>query len=296
MSAKFVFTSESVSEGHPDKVCDYIADSILDAHLEQDPKSRVACEVMCKDDHVVLAGEITSGAIVNVEEVTRRAIREIGYDDRMRRFNAGGVSVLNFLGQQASDIARGVDNGNDLGAGDQGMVFGFATDETPERMPAPISLAHRVTRALAEARKNSRVSWLRPDAKSQVSVRYENDRPVEITAVVVSTQHAFGTPQDQIHQFVLAELLPEALGKWWREGIRVLVIPQVSFRSADPKATVVLPVGRLLSTPTVASRATVAALSAEKIPQKLIAVPPISHDLWHNKSSNAVSPPRWKSK
>lgn len=235
MSAGFEFTSESVSEGHPDKVCDYIADSILDAHIEQDPMSRVACEVLCKDDHVILAGEITSAAIVNVEEVTRRAIREIGYNDRLRRFNAGGVSVLNLLGQQASDIARGVDNGKDLGAGDQGMVFGFATDETPELMPTPISLAHRVTRALAEARKNSRVDWLRPDAKSQVSVRYENYQPAEITAVVVSTQHALGTPQDEIHQFVLTELLPEALGKWWREGIRLFVNPTGEFSIGGPE-------------------------------------------------------------
>ena len=130
MTDSFAFTSESVSEGHPDKVCDYIADSILDVHLEQDPKSRVACEVLCKDNHVVLAGEITSSARVDVETVAREAIKEIGYNDRARRFNAAGVSVQNLFGRQADDIAQGVDNGSDLGAGDQGLVFGFATNET----------------------------------------------------------------------------------------------------------------------------------------------------------------------
>lgn len=235
MSDSFIFSSESVSEGHPDKVCDFIADSILDAHLEQDPKSRVACEVLCKDDHVVLAGEITSAAPVDVEAVTRQAINEIGYNDPGRSFNADGVSVLNFLGQQAVDIARGVDKGNDLGAGDQGLMFGFATSETPELLPLPITLAHRVTRALAKTRKSSGVNWLRPDAKSQVSVRYEDNQPVEVTAVVVSTQHTPGTAQDEIYKFVVTKLLPEAFGKWWREGIRVFVNPTGEFSIGGPE-------------------------------------------------------------
>lgn len=235
MSGSFIFTSESVSEGHPDKVCDYIADSILDAHVTQDPKSRVACEVLCKDNHVVLAGEITSAASVDVEAVAREVIKEIGYTDAERFFNSAGVSVLNFLGRQASDIARGVDNGRDLGAGDQGLVFGFATDETPELMPLPISLAHRVTRALAEARKASRVSWLCPDAKCQVSVRYESGRPAEVSAIVVSTQHTPKTAREEIHQFIGSKLLPEAMGKWWREGIELLVNPAGEFSIGGPE-------------------------------------------------------------
>jgi S-adenosylmethionine synthetase len=231
----FIFTSESVSEGHPDKVCDYIADSILDAHLEQDPKSRVACEVLCKDNHVVLAGEITSTARVDAEAVTRQAIKEIGYNDPDRRFNADGVSILNFLGRQAEDIARGVDNGQDLGAGDQGLVFGFATNETPELLPLPITLAHRVTRALAKARKSPGANWLRPDAKAQVSVQYKDGHPVEVPAVVVSTQHAPGTSQEEIRHFVQTQLLPNALGKWWREGIRVFVNPTGEFSIGGPE-------------------------------------------------------------
>ena len=235
MSADFVFTSESVSEGHPDKVCDYIADSILDAHLEQDPKSRVACEVLCKDEHVVIAGEIKSTAAVNVEAIVRGAINEIGYDDAGRRFNAAGVSVLNFLGKQADDIARGVDNGLDLGAGDQGLVFGFASNETAEFLPLPITLAHRITRALAEARKTARAAWLRPDAKSQVSVRYEGNAPVEVTAIVVSTQHAVGISQQDIRRFLETELLPQSLKEWWHSGIHILVNPTGEFSIGGPE-------------------------------------------------------------
>ena len=235
MSDAFIFTSESVSEGHPDKVCDYIADSILDAHLEQDPTSRVACEVLCKENHVVLAGEITSTARVDVDGVAREAIKQLGYNDPDRRFNAAGVSILNFLGQQAADIARGVDRGNDLGAGDQGLMFGFATNETPELLPLPITLAHRLTRGFAEARKSSVASWLRPDAKAQVSVQYRDGHPMEITAVVLSTQHAPGTSQEEICHFVQTHLLPKAFGKWWREGIRVLVNPTGEFSIGGPE-------------------------------------------------------------
>jgi S-adenosylmethionine synthetase len=185
MSRSLIFTSESVAEGHPDKVCDFIADSILDAHLAQDPDSRVACEVLCKNEHVILAGEITSGAQVDFVGIARTAIREIGYTDGESRFNADTARIQELIGPQSPNIAQGVNRGSEIGAGDQGLVFGFATKETPELLPLPISLAHRLTRGLAEARKMHSVPWLRPDAKAQVSIRYEQGAPVEVTDVVV---------------------------------------------------------------------------------------------------------------
>ena len=235
MSNSFIFSSESVTEGHPDKVCDTIADSILDAYLELDPCSRVACEVLCKDGHVILAGEISSSAQVDVELIARTAIREIGYNNPLRRFNASGVKVTNLLGSQAADIAQGVDNGRDMGAGDQGLVFGFASDETTELLPLPIMLAHRITRALAEARKSAAVDWLCPDAKSQVSVRYHDNKPSEVTDVVVSTQHTPGTSQQDIRHFIETRLLPVALGKWWQKEIRVFVNPTGDFSIGGPE-------------------------------------------------------------
>ncbi len=230
-----IFTSESVSEGHPDKVCDFIADSILDAHLEQDPKSRVACEVLCKDGHLVLAGEITSTAAVDVEQVAVEAVREIGYTDPQRRFHADGLAILNLIGKQAADIARGVDNSSDLGAGDQGLMFGFATSHTPELMPLPVALAHRVMRLLAELRKSGQVGWLRPDAKAQVSVRFDGQTPIEVTDVVVSTQHAPGVDQRMVRAFVAEEVLPRALESWWRDGIRTFINPTGEFSIGGPE-------------------------------------------------------------
>jgi len=235
MKDSFIFSSESVSEGHPDKVCDFIADSILDAYVEQAPESHVACEVLCKGGHVILAGEITSDAEVEVGAVAREAIREIGYTDPQTRFHADGVAIQNLLGAQSPQIAQGVNLPGDLGAGDQGLVFGFATRETPELMPLPITLAHHITHELARARKLSRVGWLRPDAKAQVSVRYEEAKPVEVTTVVVSTQHAPGTPQEEIVPFVKKEVLPRSLGAWWHEGIRILVNPAGAFSIGGPE-------------------------------------------------------------
>jgi S-adenosylmethionine synthetase len=228
----FLFTSESVGEGHPDKVCDLIADSILDVHLEQDSKSRVACEVLCKHNHVVLAGEITSNAKdVNYEKIVRETIREIGYTDPTEAFNADTVHITNLLGCQSSNIAQGVDTG---GAGDQGMMFGFATDETPELMPLPILLAHKLARHLTHDRKSGAIAWARPDAKTQVTVRYVDHRPIEVTHVVVSTQHRPGVAQENIRDYVREVLLPRALGAWSKPRIHLLVNPTGEFAIGGP--------------------------------------------------------------
>jgi S-adenosylmethionine synthetase len=236
----FTFTSESVSEGHPDKVCDYIADSILDAHLTEDPKARVACEVLCKDNNVVLAGEITSKAKVDHEAIARKAIHEIGYNKACDDFNADGVTIYHFLSKQSDDIAQGVNvetnAQNDQGAGDQGIMFGYATSETAELMPLPILLAHRLTRGLAEDRRTGKVHWLCPDAKSQVSVLYEGNTPVAVTDVLVSTQHCAAVEQETIAEYVKSTLAPRVLGEWNHDGIRYFVNPTGVFEKGGPAA------------------------------------------------------------
>jgi len=237
-SMKYTFTSESVCEGHPDKVCDYIADSILDAYLAQDRMCRVACEVLCKDDKVVLAGEITSTAKVDHEAVARTAIREIGYTDAHEPFNADNVRITQFMSQQALEITAGVDpNKNrtqEQGAGDQGIMFGYATDETQEMMPLPILLAHRLSRCLAEDRKNGAVPWLRPDGKTQVSIQYEDGIPRTVTDVVVSIHHVVGIGQAEIGEYVSRHLAPHTLAEWFHPGIRFHVNPTGSFVSGGP--------------------------------------------------------------
>ena len=232
-AAAHIFTSESVSEGHPDKVCDYIADSILDACLAEDPRSRVACEVLCKAGDVVLAGEITSSAVIDYEAVARQAIREIGYTDPTEAFNADGVRVTSLLTRQSPEIGQGVDIG---GAGDQGIMFGYASDETPELMPLPILLAHRLSRQLSDDRKGGRAPWLRPDSKTQVSVLYEDGQPARIQTVLVSTQHARETTRDEIRQFVATRLCPEVLGSWYGDHVEILVNPTGSFVEGGPSA------------------------------------------------------------
>src|SRR3974390_1685475 len=194
MSKNFIFSSESVGEGHPDKVCDTISDAVLDACLEQDPFSRVACEPYAKSNLVVVGGEITTKAKLDYSEIARQAIRDIGYTREDDVFHADKVLIMNAITAQSPDIAQGVDaraaEGKDTseqGAGDQGLMFGYATTETPELMPAPIMYAHQLGRELTRIRKTGRVKWLRPDAKSQVSVRYEDDQPVEIKNIVTST-------------------------------------------------------------------------------------------------------------
>ncbi|MBI4493356.1 MAG: methionine adenosyltransferase [Chloroflexi bacterium] len=234
----YVFTSESVAEGHPDKVCDYIADSILDTVLAQDARSRVACEVLCKSNIVVLAGEITTRAQVDFAAVARQAVREIGYTDPAEPFCADTLFVEQLLTRQAPEIAQGVqaaaDQASEQGAGDQGVMFGFASDETPELMPLPVLLAHRLARGLAEDRKSGTCPWLRPDGKTQVSVRYEGHRPVRVTTVLVSTQHAADRDQEAVRAYVAETLLPRAMGEWHNPQARLLVNPTGSFVHGGP--------------------------------------------------------------
>jgi S-adenosylmethionine synthetase len=234
----YAFTSESVSEGHPDKVADAISDALLDAQLARDPAAHVAIETLCKDGLVVIAGEVSARDLLTPEQaqaVVRSTIRHIGYTDPDERFNADGVQVLNAIGVQSAAIRGGVGSGPEQGAGDQGMMFGFATDETPELMPLPILLAHCLTRGLAAARKSGELDWLRPDAKAQVTVRYADGRPIEVTDVVVSTQHRRDVEREAITAWARDVLLPRALGVWHRSGIRLLVNPAGEFVVGGPE-------------------------------------------------------------
>lgn len=239
----FLLTSESVTEGHPDKVCDLIADAILDANIGPDPNARVACEVLCKGGRVVLAGEITSKAGLKkprYDEIVREVVEGIGYVDPTEPFHAKGVKVLNLLSRQSKEIGGAVKKATDVkkkdqGAGDQGIMFGYATDETPELLPLPILLAHRLTRGLSEARRNF-VPWLRPDGKSQVTVAYEGGRPARVESVLISTQHAPSVTREEIAAWVEKELAPKALGDWMRDGIRFHANPSGSFVLGGPSA------------------------------------------------------------
>jgi S-adenosylmethionine synthetase len=230
------FTSESVSEGHPDKVADTIADAVLDAYLAQDPNARVACEVLCKKDHVVLAGEIDSRVRVDHVAVAREAIRTIGYTDTRALFQAEGVSVHDLLGRQSTDIARGIFANGELGAGDQGLVFGYATDETPELMPLPLVMAHRLTASLAHARRSGEAPWLLPDAKAQVTVRYEGIVPLALDTVVVSTQHAGDHPVEAVQEWLRSTFIPRVLADRWHHGITVHANPAGAFVQGGPEA------------------------------------------------------------
>jgi S-adenosylmethionine synthetase len=220
MSKNFIFSSESVGEGHPDKVCDTISDAVLDACLAQDPYSRVACETYAKCNLVVVGGEITTKAKLDFNAIARDAIRGIGYTNDDDVFHADKVLIMNAITSQSPDIAQGVDarkaRGKETaeqGAGDQGLMFGYATNETPELMPAPIMYAHQLGRALTKIRKTGKVKWLRPDAKSQVSVRYVNDQPVAITNVVISTQHSADVQHETIKEFCIEEVIKKTLPK-----------------------------------------------------------------------------------
>jgi S-adenosylmethionine synthetase len=240
MTDSYLFTSESVGEGHPDKVADQISDAVLDAVLAQDPAARVAAETLCSTGLVVLAGEITSRAGVDYQSVARDTIRRIGYDNTEYGIDYRGCSVLVAYGEQSPDIAQGVDEGRGLdleqGAGDQGMMFGFACDETPNLMPLPIHLAHRLVERQAKLRKSGQLAWLRPDAKSQVTVRYVDGRPAEIDTVVLSTQHAPDIAHGELSEAVIEEIVKQVLPKeMMTRKTRYLVNPTGRFVVGGPK-------------------------------------------------------------
>jgi len=217
MSTFQTFTSESVSEGHPDKVADQISDAVLDALLEQDDRSRVAVETMVKTGMVIIAGEVTTSAWVDLEEIVRHTVRDIGYNSSEIGFDWESCAVLNAIGKQSQDIAMGVDETDDheQGAGDQGLMFGYASNETDVLMPAPITYSHRLVKRQAEVRKNGTLSWLRPDAKSQITFRYENHRPVGIEAVVLSTQHDPDISLKALREAVMDEIIKPVLPAEW---------------------------------------------------------------------------------
>ena len=215
--AAHLFTSESVSEGHPDKIADQISDAVLDAILQQDPKARVACETYVKTGMVLVGGEITTSAWVDIEELTRQTVREIGYTHSDMGFDADSCAVLNAIGKQSPDINQGVDRSRpeEQGAGDQGLMFGYASDETEVLMPAPITYSHRLVQRQAEMRKSGKLNWLRPDAKSQVTFIYEDNVPVGIDAVVLSTQHCDSVSTDTVREAVMEEVIKPVLPAEW---------------------------------------------------------------------------------
>jgi S-adenosylmethionine synthetase len=243
MARRYIFSSESVAEGHPDKVCDTISDFILDACLEQDPKSRVACETLAKGNLVVIAGEITTNAQFDYLAQVRAAIREIGYVHEDSQFHADTCLILQALSRQSRDIAQGVDakaaegKGTDeQGAGDQGLMFGFAVRETPELMPAPIQFSHQLGRELTRLRKSGELPWLRPDAKTQVSVEYEGYRPIRVDTVVISTQHAADVKHKEIRESLIERVIKRVIpGDWMDSSTRYLINPTGRFVIGGPE-------------------------------------------------------------
>ena len=237
MSHSYLFTSESVSEGHPDKIADQISDAVLDAILGQDARARVACETLVKTGMVLVAGEVTTSAWVDIEEIARRTVLAIGYNDSDMGFDGASCAVLNALGKQSPDIAQGVDRKvpEEQGAGDQGLMFGYATRETDVLMPAPITFAHRLVRRQAEVRKNGKLPWLRPDAKSQVTFVYEDHKPVGIDAVVLSSQHQPNVKLEDLREGIMEEIIKPVLpSKWINKKTRYHINPTGRFEIGGP--------------------------------------------------------------
>ena len=235
--AQHIFTSESVSEGHPDKIADQISDAVLDAILEQDPKARVACETFVKTGMVLVGGEITTSAWVDIEELTRSTIREIGYVNSDMGFDANSCAVLSAIGKQSPDINQGVDKKDpkDQGAGDQGLMFGYASNETDVLMPAPITYSHRLVQQQAKVRKDGTLTWLRPDAKSQLSFIYENGKPVGIDAVVLSTQHCDSVSTADLREAVMEHIIKPVLpAEWLRPSTKFFINPTGRFVIGGP--------------------------------------------------------------
>ena len=247
-SPKLMFTSESVTEGHPDKICDQVSDAVLDACLEQDPRSRVACETAVKTGYVMLLGEITTNAQFNYDELVRKTVNEIGYDSSEKGFDGSSCGVLVAIAKQSGDIAMGVDKALEaksgemteaeveaVGAGDQGMMFGYACNETPTLMPMPIYLAHKLTRQQSELRKSGAIKWLRPDAKSQVTIEYSKGKPVRVDTVLISTQHAPDVSQNEITEVITEELIMKTLPKEFVDkNLKVFVNPTGRFVVGGP--------------------------------------------------------------
>ena len=234
---QIILTSESVSEGHPDKVADQVSDAILDAILTKDPKARVACETLVKSGMVIIAGEITTDAWVDMEAIVRKTVLKIGYNSSDIGFDGATCAVLNAVGKQSSDIAQGVDHRPDeqLGAGDQGMMFGYATNETENLMPAPITYAHKLMQRQAELRKSGKLPWLRPDAKAQLSFIYEGGKPVGITCVVLSTQHDESVNNETLHEAVMEEIIKPVLPRHWlSEKTKYFINPTGRFVIGGP--------------------------------------------------------------
>jgi S-adenosylmethionine synthetase len=232
-----LFTSESVSEGHPDKIADQISDAVLDAILTQDPKARVACETFVKTGMVLVGGEVTTSAWVDIEEITRKTVREIGYVNSEMGFDADSCAILNAIGKQSPDINQGVDRTSpeEQGAGDQGLMFGYASNETDVLMPAPITYSHRLVKRQSEVRKNGTLEWLRPDAKSQVTFVYENNQPVAIDAVVLSTQHDESVSTADLREAVMEEIIKPVLPeKWLSKKTKYFINPTGRFVIGGP--------------------------------------------------------------
>lgn len=235
--SKRIFTSESVSEGHPDKIADQVSDAILDAILSKDPTARVACETLVKTGMVLLAGEVTTSATIDVEEIARNTIRQIGYTSSSMGFDADSCAILNALGRQSPDINQGVDkvDPKEQGAGDQGLMFGYATNETAVLMPAPITYAHRLVKRQAEVRKNGTLPWLRPDAKSQVTFVYEHGEVVGIDAIVLSTQHDEDISQKDLQEAVMEHIIkPELPKEWLNQNTKYFINPTGRFVIGGP--------------------------------------------------------------